>query len=214
MALTYELPVNLWCDYNKESSSTALRSLRISRAKKISQPIYDSSYSIFKNKLLGKNDRWIPVSYKSWQILESISGCVKVKELFEVKQGIRTGMNSAFYQGQISSQEKRKIFRAEWMLDKGNHAQPHWHIHKSYSEGLLMKKAPQFTEEDTIMEFGAEALETTSYKNDDLKNFHFAMSSRWHKNEPHNNSLNELNELVQWLDGCINYINEQLNYIS
>lgn len=91
-----EVPINLWCDYHKDSSSTALRNLRIARTKKSIQPIFDSNYSIFKNKFLGKNDKWIPVSYKSWEVLESVKGCVKVKELFDVKQGIRTGMNSVF----------------------------------------------------------------------------------------------------------------------
>ncbi|MGQ0829359.1 MAG: HsdM family class I SAM-dependent methyltransferase [Bacteroidota bacterium] len=91
-----EKPINLWCDYNVESSSKALRSLRISKLTKSNQPVFDSSFSIFNNAALGKDEHWIPVSYKSWKVLESVKKCRKVKELFEIKQGVRTGMNAAF----------------------------------------------------------------------------------------------------------------------
>lgn len=118
-------------------------------------------------------------------------------------------------QGQVSAVEKKKIFRAEWMIDKNNHAQPHWHIHKSYINGLDNKTGVAFAEEDEVFEFGAEtANDSEPNKKDELKNFHFAMASRWHKKEPHNNDLTELNELVLWLEGCIDYIIEQLNYIA
>lgn len=126
-------------------------------------------------------------------------------------------LGTQVYQGQISNQEKRKIFRAEWMVDKNDsHAQPHWHVHKSFRDSFENKRSATFNEKEVVLEFGAETseeMESNKIK-DQLKSFHFAMASRWHKKEHHNNELKDLNEVVLWLEGCLDYIIHQLNYIS
>lgn len=119
------------------------------------------------------------------------------------------------FQGQISNIDKKKIFRAEWMIDdETRHAQPHWHIHKSYTEKSV-KQEVRFNEGDLVLEFGNESTSDNQQpeKVDKLKKIHFAMSSRWHKNEPHHNKIADITELTNWLNGCVDYIANQLNYI-
>ncbi|MGQ0829358.1 MAG: hypothetical protein ACT4ON_13300 [Bacteroidota bacterium] len=126
------------------------------------------------------------------------------------------------YQGQVTSDQKRKVLRAEWMIDEGtkDHAQPHWHVHNIFPKQLNELKPPKkFVEEETIVDFNLENQTdinptNTLYNTDELKAFHFAMSSQWHKKASHNNILGSQNELIQWLDGCIDYIVNQLQYIS
>lgn len=120
------------------------------------------------------------------------------------------------FQGKVTDLQQRKIFRAEWMIDEnsGNHAQPHWHVYKAYSETFPKSDPqPQFKEQEEVLEFGASDKTNTEIK-DNLKDFHFAMASRWHKNESHANELKDLTELMNWLQGCTEYIANQLKYIS
>ena len=112
---TQEVPINLWCDYNIDSSSNALRELRILRSSKTIQPVSNPNFSLFKNSRLGKNDNWTPVSYQSWKVYESVKGLKTVSDLFSVMQGVRTGMNSVFlvdktYYSKLPKEEK-KFFR-------------------------------------------------------------------------------------------------------
>lgn len=90
------IPLSLWCDYKLESSSIALRTLRKYRSEETNLPVTSEGYSIYPNYSLGTSGNWVPMPFKSCEILEKLDDMPKVGDLFEVKQGVRTGLNIAF----------------------------------------------------------------------------------------------------------------------
>ena len=49
---------------------------------------------------------------------------------------------------------------------------------------------------------------------DSSTKFHFAMASQWHTKENHRVLLDKEALLYDWLVGCVQYIIEQLKYVS
>jgi hypothetical protein len=101
-----------------------------------------------------------------------------------------------------------KMFRAEWANNVLiAHAQPHWHIHK---------KNPDFSsplwDAEVVKNFPDDVNEAIS---DKLKNIHFAMASSWHNKSTHvlNLADSKKSEVLNWIDGVLNYVNQQLTYI-
>ncbi|MFA5397472.1 MAG: N-6 DNA methylase [Methanogenium sp.] len=96
---TVDNPIALWADYKPTSSFAALRALRKRRYLKQEDlsVIDEDNFSIYVNPQIkrGKNN-WIPRSYKSFKLFESLSNLPSVKDFFEVHQGARTGLKSAF----------------------------------------------------------------------------------------------------------------------
>jgi len=89
-------PVVLWSDHRIESSSTVLRELRKIRSNQALPTVSESGYSIYtKNNLVAENN-WAPIEVKSYELLSRLQSYPKVRDLFDVKQGVRTGMNSVF----------------------------------------------------------------------------------------------------------------------
>lgn len=110
---TKELPpVAFWADHRANSSSAGLRALRKIRYLRTSSayPVIGDGFSIYLNPRLGHDDTsWAPRPYKSWKLLQRLEHLPKVKDLFNVKQGIRTGNNQVFL-----------ISKIDWMsLPKG-----------------------------------------------------------------------------------------------
>ena len=68
-------------------------------------PIIGNGFSIYENPSLGHNENsWAPRPHASWMLLNSLNHLPRVEELFEVKQGVRSGYKKAFL-----------LQKAEWL---------------------------------------------------------------------------------------------------
>jgi hypothetical protein len=119
------------------------------------------------------------------------------------------GVSLVMFTGNTSSEAKVPAFRAEWdRFDPAltnPHAQPHWHVYSLIDESGDNVNI-EFSPELCVKEFNAK----TSV---DLKQFHFAMGAQWHiAGNTHSCQLDFAN-LSKWLDGCINYIRAQFEYL-
>jgi type I restriction-modification system DNA methylase subunit len=108
-------PVILWSDYKTESNSTALRELRKIRSTDSLPTASESGYSIYLKTDFNINDAWAPIEVHSYELLSKLKQQTKVQDLFDVRQGARTGMNSVFivdkaYWSSLNKRE-RKYFR-------------------------------------------------------------------------------------------------------
>lgn len=140
-----------------------------------------------------------------------------------------SGVSIRVFKG-LTTDDKEPLFRAEWdvLKDDNNHAQPHWHIYKSFlirnsntSEKLSFESLLKSNE---VQDFGAStepnnfADENADLKEqqdwDDSTKFHFAMASQWHEKEGKHRFDIDQDSLLCWLEGCIQYIKEQLQYVS
>ena len=157
-----------------------------------------------------------------------------------------SGASIRIFKGLATEYKKEPLFRAEWDLLKqdNNHAQPHWHVYKSFQTRDLNTKAEDFKsliESNKVQDFGevvtdfnageqgdnflTENTEVTDLKDnqeiiredewDSATKFHFAMASQWHiPIGTHRVVLAQEALLYSWLIGCIQYIKEQLLYVS
>jgi hypothetical protein len=117
---------------------------------------------------------------------------------------------------QINDQIRPLLFRAEFAKNKDgdNHAQPHWqfepYLYKGFSENDF----------NTLLELTKEEIELTDNKPITVFNIskiHFSMTSNWHRSLTNkDNHIIEINEqnVVNWLDGCLGYIVEQMKLYS
>jgi adenine-specific DNA-methyltransferase len=108
-----EPPVAFWADYRPQSSSAGLRTLRKIRYSSnfLSYPSQGEGYSIYPNPGLGKGaESWAPRPYESWQLFQRLSTYPRVKELFTVHQGARTGHIRALV---VSREEWTALPKAE-----------------------------------------------------------------------------------------------------
>lgn len=109
--------IAFWADHRSTSSSGGLRQLRKSRLISPSAyPIIGSGFSIYENPSLGRSEKsWAPRPYTSWMLLNSLTYLPRVEELFEVKQGVRSGYKKAFLLQKAEwlslPSEERKFFR-------------------------------------------------------------------------------------------------------
>jgi adenine-specific DNA-methyltransferase len=111
-------PLALWSDYKASSISAALRSLRKIRhtISLSSYPIVEVGFSIYPHPGLGSDSSsWAPRPYKPLQLLQQLSPLPRARDLFDIRQGARTGLNKAFV---ISKEdwedlpaEEREFFR-------------------------------------------------------------------------------------------------------
>lgn len=101
-----------------------------------------------------------------------------------------------------------KLFRAEWADNDSSivHAQPHWHVHDyiqdSNWETWDIEEISTFSEENYIIK-------------DQIKKIHFAMAASWHISPNHVVPLATCQDknVIDWINGALNYINEQLTYL-
>ncbi|KKI98431.1 hypothetical protein [Prochlorothrix hollandica] len=156
-----------------------------------------------------------------------------------------SGVSIRVFKGLATENKKEPLLRAEWdiLKDNNNHAQPHWHVYKSFQIRNLNATASDFEsliEADEVQDFGtcAEKFNSGERENDfqedlgqnnteneqaSLKEndwdfetkFHFAMASQWHVNGgTHRIVIDQEALLYSWLAGCVQYIKEQLLYVS
>jgi adenine-specific DNA-methyltransferase len=71
--------------------------------------VIQDGFSIYLNSALGReSSSWAPRPYNSWRLLHSLTTFPKVSDLFDVKQGVRTGGNKAFVLSQNKWEELPK----------------------------------------------------------------------------------------------------------
>jgi len=110
-----QAPVIFWSDYKTESASSSLRELRKINCQKLIHDINEPGYSLYRNSKLIESESWMPIPQKSFELLERFKSFTKVEDVFDVRQGARTGLNSAFvipkeFYLTLSNKEK-KYFR-------------------------------------------------------------------------------------------------------
>jgi hypothetical protein len=157
-----------------------------------------------------------------------------------------SGASIRIFKGLATEYRKEPLFRAEWDLLKkdNNHAQPHWHVYKSFQARDSDIKSIDFEsliESSEVQDFGEVAVDfnageegddfppenteeaylednqeiTRESEWDSATKFHFAMASQWHlPGGTHRFVLAQDALLYSWLTGCILYIKEQLLYVS
>lgn len=108
-------PLVFWSDYKTESASASLRELRKISTQSISEEINEIGYSLYHNPTLIKSESWMPIPHNSYELLNRYKNFTKVKDVFDIYQGARTGLNSAFvvpkeFYITLSNKEK-KYFR-------------------------------------------------------------------------------------------------------
>jgi len=94
-----EPTVAFWADYRPHSASAGLRALR--RVRSINRhnayPVDKDGFSIYLTSAMGRGTgSWAPRPYEAWRLTYTLQHLSKVKNLFEVKQGVRTGLNKTF----------------------------------------------------------------------------------------------------------------------
>jgi len=150
------------------------------------------------------------------------------------------GVSIRVFKGLAYDNNKEPLIRAEWDAlkydnDNNNHAQPHWHVYKSFQEVRNLNTSPSLDfksliQSNKIQDFGEK--ENNSLDNQeefDIENdkesldeynwdsstkFHFAMSSQWHTGGTHRVILDQERLLYSWLVECVKYIKEQLKYVD
>lgn len=110
-----QTPIVFWSDYKTESASSSLRELRKISSQNIIEEINEKGYSLYRNPKLIQSENWMPIPHKSFELLERFKNFTKVEDIFEIYQGARTGLNSAFvvpkeFYLTLSNKEK-KYFR-------------------------------------------------------------------------------------------------------
>jgi hypothetical protein len=112
-----------------------------------------------------------------------------------------SGISIRIFKGSLAA-DKEPVLRAEWdaLKDDNNHAQPHWHVYKSFqtADSNAFKEldfTSSLTRSNEVKDFGeiSENPEETNLENtqenstdnswDSSTKFHFAMASQWHTKE-------------------------------
>jgi hypothetical protein len=102
----------LWADFTKEGLSQALRDLRRFNGAPIAQP----SYSIYRIDETLRQSSWLPRPYEIRERLRRLAHLPEVQELFEIRQGIRSGDDDVFVVDpeawQKVPRKERRFFRS------------------------------------------------------------------------------------------------------
>ena len=110
-----QVPIVFWSDYKTESASNSLRELRKVSSQSLIEEISEKGYSLYRNPKLITGENWMPIPHYSFELLNKYERFTKVQDVFEIYQGARTGLNSAFivpkeFYLTLSNKEK-KYFR-------------------------------------------------------------------------------------------------------
>ena len=127
----------------------------------------------------------------------------------KVKLQVNAFISLSVFQGEDSDEKKHQLFRAEcddYNNPDEKHAQPHWHITSSQAiESTFEKYADDLEKQDFI-----ELLEREKQKVFDVKKIHFAMNADWQTNGTHSHKLEDEQQIVNWLQGMLNYLRVEL----
>jgi adenine-specific DNA-methyltransferase len=91
--------VAFWADHRASSNAAGLRALRRTRyfANPNTYPIVKEGFSIYLSPSLGKDAQsWAPRPYDSWKLMQNLYHLPRVGQIFDVRQGVRTGHNKTF----------------------------------------------------------------------------------------------------------------------
>jgi predicted RNA methylase len=115
---TEEPVLSFWADHRSSSNSAGLRALRRARyyASSTIYPIVGDGFSIYQSQTLGRDKRsWAPRPYESLKLLNSLIHLPKVRDFFDIRQGIRTGHIRTFALGKEQwlklPEKERSYFR-------------------------------------------------------------------------------------------------------
>lgn len=92
-------PIAFWADYRMSSNSAGLRALRRIRYYSNQQtlPVIEDGFTIYHYPEPRKiTDPWTPRPYGSWKLINSIGNAITIGDLFDIRQGIRTGDKRVF----------------------------------------------------------------------------------------------------------------------
>lgn len=116
-----------WADHRPQSSAKGLRTLRQLRdaGSRAAYPIAEAGYSIYLNADLGATSTsWAPRPYTAWKLQQALSLMPRVRDVFDVKQGVRTGHNATFVlmkdQWKSLGRKERTYFRPAVINDSIN----------------------------------------------------------------------------------------------
>jgi adenine-specific DNA-methyltransferase len=112
-------PVAFWADHRPQSASAGLRALRKVRSARGQDalPVLEKTFNIYQNSAVGKGkESWAPRPYEAWKLISRLRSLTKVRALFAVRQGIRTGLNKAFILSkkqweELPTKRERSYFR-------------------------------------------------------------------------------------------------------
>jgi adenine-specific DNA-methyltransferase len=104
---TERSPIAFWSDHRPSSTSAALRALRRTRGVPSDGAVIETQdgFSIYRNPELGHTaGSWAPRPYEQWRLLQKVrEGAHKrVSDMFDVRQGVITGLNKVFLQRSAS----------------------------------------------------------------------------------------------------------------
>jgi adenine-specific DNA-methyltransferase len=144
-------PLAFWADHRPQSASAGLRALRKVRnaRKEDVLPILEPGFNIYQNSEVGEGEEsWAPRPYEAWKLLTALRYFNKVRDLFDVRQGVRTGLNKVFILSKqqwekLPTKRERSYFRPAV-------------LNESIREGLLNDSAYVF------YPYGKSAIETES----------------------------------------------------
>ncbi|MDO8812184.1 MAG: N-6 DNA methylase [Gallionella sp.] len=145
----------LWADHKKASTYKALRTLRsLSAANINSETVCNEDYSVYADFKIGRDGTpWRPRSYELLCLIDGYSSHPKLGELFDVKQGARTGEDAfiqpASYVHSLSDAEAR-FFRPAVINSSIEHCvlNRDWYAWFPYGEAL-----PKIQDEAQLAEF-------------------------------------------------------------
>jgi len=165
------------------------------------------------NVLKWFNDFWIyfEIRFIPTNVDENHENFIQIDDKY-----YQINLSLSVFQGVNSDLSKTQLFRAEWDNYGNNkkHPQPHWHIYpfkydyKTYQDFetfMEIKDEPGF-EEFIELKTKQEII--------DISNLHFAMNGQWSKNNGHIHFVENINELFNWMNGLLNHIKEQLEYVQ
>jgi adenine-specific DNA-methyltransferase len=92
-------PLSIWSDFRSHSTSAVLRSLRKARqlVGESVYPVVADGFSIYRQPGLGKDAKsWAPRPYQQLRLFQRLSHFPRARDLFEIRQGARTGLKKAF----------------------------------------------------------------------------------------------------------------------
>jgi hypothetical protein len=186
-------PLSLWADHRLESSSSVLRALRRYNyhGRNSFNVISKSGFSIYENPSLSENLlSWSPRSYESFKLLKRLENFSKVKNIFEIREGISTGLNSVFILSKKDFEElpkkEKRFFRPAVITESINKGQLSdiSYVFYPYGEDL-----PKIQSEDDLQRY------TENYYKSYLLAKKSKLSSRPRKTE---NNWWTLNEYRAW----------------
>jgi hypothetical protein len=91
--------IALWADHKPKSYSTGLRTLRKLRFlnSKANLPVNKDGFSIYYDMSIGRSgEDWSPRQFTSWVTLNKLDYFPRVKDLFDIHQGVRSGANDVY----------------------------------------------------------------------------------------------------------------------